>query len=226
MGNGLAAYAIADTLQFDLKDVKGALAEYRKLVTPMPPKAPPGMDFPTLRRDTWAQRWLRAQIAYLESGKTFQGALIAEDLSIGEMVFDGNATAGDLFALAPVMRKVFQGDPRMANIDRKEVDRALRGLPPSALALAQSASLMSLLPDAPAILAHLARQDPAGYASACYFALVGATERNGSGMALVFIAPGVLSNPAPLREARTRFLREHRIDTKAIDDAGRTAAGR
>jgi len=225
-GSLLGAYATADTWQFDLREPKRALAEYRKLVTPMPPKAPPGMSFPTLTRDAWAQRWLAAQIAYLESGKTFSGEMIEEDLWVGEMLVQQGGSS-DVFGLAPLQRKVFQSDPRTVTIDRKEMEQALLALPPSGLALLQSVWVMSYLPDARAVLAHLQRQDPAGFASASYFTLLEYLENDRGGRAVMMLAPGTITDARPLNEAKSRFLREHRIDMKAIKAlSGKQGEGR
>jgi hypothetical protein len=78
--------------------------------------------------------------------------------------------------------------------------------------------MMSLLPDARAVLAHLKRHDPAGYASACYFALIELMGRDGGDMAMMIIAPGMLIDRGadPLREAKTRFLRDNRIDLQPL----------
>ena len=68
-GSEIAGFAIADTLQFDMRDTEGALGEYRKLVKPMPALPPGAMQDNNVAYQAWAQRWLAAQVAYSNPGR-------------------------------------------------------------------------------------------------------------------------------------------------------------
>ena len=119
----------------------------------------------------------------------------------------------DIFELAPLMR-LFSQETTAA--DRAEVARKVNALPTSAFALQASMMFVALLPDADSILAYLARQDPAGYASASYFAYLELAEESGQpgSLAGMGMLPGV--SLAAMREAKARFLRTRHIDLTEV----------
>ena len=211
-GNELAGFAIADTLQYDMHDTKGAPAEYRKLVKPIPALPPGAMQDNSLAYRAWAQRWLAAQVAYLESGKKFSGVLKDEDMLVVAFLMGGPGQ-NDIFELAPLMR-VFTREAAAPN--STEVARKVNALPTSAFALQASAMFVALLPDADSILAYLARQDPAGYASACYFGYLQLAEESGQpgSLAGMGMLPGV--SLAAMHEAKARFLKTRHIDLTEV----------
>src|SRR5258706_465445 len=98
-------------------------------------------------------------------------------------------------------------------IDRKEVARVLGSLPRSGFTLMRTAYFVAFMPDARSILAYLARQDPAGYASAGLFGVVELAERNAEGERYAMLVPGFAGpdGASAIREAKARFLRERRI---------------
>ncbi|HLX22496.1 MAG TPA: hypothetical protein VKR38_04035 [Usitatibacter sp.] len=214
-GSEIAGFGIADTLQYDMRDAKGALAEYRKLVKPVPTLPPGAMGNDNLVLQAWAQRWLAAQVALLESGRKFSGALKPEDMAIIVLLMAGPGQS-DTFDLAPSMRAL---SPQATVADRADVARKLNALPTSSFALQASAVLVSVLPDADSILAYLGREDPAGFATACFFAFLEVSEENGQA-AYLGIAPRSGARD-PLREARARFLKERRIDLTELKRAMR-----
>ena len=120
----------------------------------------------------------------------------------------------DTFELAPLM-KAFSG--QSAASDRTDVARKLNALPTSGFSLQASALFIPLLPDANAILSYLARQDPAGYATATYFAFVDAAGENGQGAMFGIGVPGPSSDQ--LRLAKLRFLKERHIDLTELKRA-------
>jgi hypothetical protein len=216
-GEPLAAFAIADTWQHDLADKQRALAEYRKMVAPMPAGDLVAQD-QELALKAWAQRWLAAQIDYLATGKRFSGALLPEDVGVAMLAMSAGAQY-DYFGLSALAQRMqaargSAGKP----VDRAEFQRVLSALPPSAFAFMASISYASYLPDAQSILAYLARQDPAGFGTASYFALLDQVGRGpqGPGYAAM-LAPGMSAGGSdPMREAKTRFFSERRIDMKAL----------
>jgi len=165
----------------------------------------------------WADRWVNAQLAYLDKGTTFSGTLKGEDLMGATMAtFLGAASvAEDIFDEGAFGKLVSNPE----TLDREKVAKMLQGLPVSAFAQAYGTPFLGYLPDARSILAFLRRQDPAGYASACFFGIVDVADREGkaSGHAME-VLPGFGKNKAgPLLEARTQFMREHRITVDAKD---------
>jgi len=209
-GSEIAGFAIADTLQFDLHDTKGALAEYRKLVKTLPVYPPGSAEGDAAAMEAWGQRWLAAQIAWLESSKKFSGALKGEDMFIVAFLMVGPGP-NDTFDLMPLMRAI---SPQAKPDDRADAVRKLNALPNSALALQASSLFIPLLPDADAMLAFLARQDPAGFATAAYFALIDVAEQNGAEGVAGLGVP--LANTDALRQAKARFIKEHRIDLAEV----------
>jgi hypothetical protein len=217
-GNAIAGFAIADTLQYDLRDNKAALAEYRKLVMPMPTPPPGAMQNEEIALSVWAQRWLAAQIAFLETGKKFSGALKPEDMAVVVLLMAGPGQ-NDTFDLMGSM-KALSLSPQASADDRAEATRKLNALPTSSFALQASAILVPALADADSILAYLGRQDPAGFATACFFGFLEVSEANGAA-AYLGITPARAGGRDPMREARTRFFKERRIDLVALKSAMR-----
>ncbi|MEP7261865.1 MAG: hypothetical protein ABI669_11710, partial [Usitatibacter sp.] len=198
-GAQLSGLAIADTYQFDLRDKQKALAEYRKLLEPAP-VSPYGRDEQAALK-AWAQRWIAAQVANLETGKKFSGALSGEEVAVAQFLVGGPVQSGDPFGLTSLYNLARGGGKP---VDRAEIERRLSALPPSTFALLASISYASYLPDARSILAFLARHDPAGFATAIWFALLDMVDAKpeARGYAEAF-APGMSAGASdPLRVAR------------------------
>ena len=224
-GGGLGAFGVADTLQFDLDDAKAALAQYRKLLAL---HRTPAADEARRRGNTeprqeeamqrWVERWLAAQVEFLATGKTFSATLGPEDIAGAALAlyFGGGGAQDDTIDLAPLYR-MMEGGASVGRappaIDRKEVARVLASLPRSGFTLMRTAYFVAFMPDARSILAYLARQDPAGYASAGLFGVVELAERNAEGERYAMLVPGFAGpdGASAIREAKARFLRERRI---------------
>ena len=214
-GNGVAIFLQADTWQFSLRDKARAIAEYRRNLEKL------GAMAPATNRDEaafieWARRWLRHQVAYLEKGTTFSGAIGRDDAAgVGLFVFLGTAAANpqdDPAGLLPLYEKLW--NPGRGAIDKAEVARQLDALPASNWLLMRTAGLIAHLPDARSVLAYLARNDPAGYASASYFGLMDQMERGPPEMReghMGRAAIEMFGDMNVMREARARFVREHRV---------------
>jgi hypothetical protein len=209
-------FAIGDTWQHDLSDPKRAATEYRNFlgeIRQMPRRSQ--REEEALLR--WADRWVQAQVAYLEKRTTFTGTLKGDDLAGATMAtFLGAASvAEDVFDGAPLVRLV----DAPGSVDRAQVVKMTQALPPSAFALAYGTPFLGYLPDSRSILAFLQRQDPAGYASACYFAIIDLAEKEGAKGRTEMMVPGV-TDPArgkALREAKARFMAERKIKVDAKD---------
>lgn len=207
-GTGFAIFAQGDTWQFDLRDDKRAIAEYRRNLEKLPEGALPGNTGEAFV--AWGRRWLTSQIAYLESGRTFTGAIGRDDIAgIGVLTMFGAMPSGNDDDL-----DLFPG----GELDRTDIPRLLANLPPSGWTLMRAASVLGGMPDAKSILAFLARNDPAGYASACFFGLVDLTGRQQAqegGMAARAANP-MFGGSQALQEAKARFLRERRVSLQPL----------
>ena len=207
-------FAIGDTWQHDLRDPKRAAAQYREFLIAVR-RAPRSSQQEEQAVLKWADRWVTAQLAYLDKGTTFSGTLTGDDL-VG-------ATMATFLGIASVSDEAFDGLPMgrvfdsPESVDGTQVAKVLQGLPTSAFAQAYGTPLLGYLPDARSVLAFLRRHDPAGYASACFFAIVDLADREGkaTGRAAEML-PGMGKGKAGvLLEARAQFMREHRITVDA-----------
>lgn len=216
--SGLAALAIADTYQFDLADRARALARYRAMQADKPSARQTYNDMEA-SIGQFAQAWLSHQVEYLEKGAKFSGPVRMETCGAASLFVvyggAGMAGAGDYLDLEALQHlTVPQPGPGAAGLsaaDRKTLAKALAALPPSTFVLMRTAAYVAQLPDADAILAFLGRQDPAGFASACYFAALGTIDSEGG--------------PEALRLAASRFNREHRIVAVKADPRMSTPEG-
>jgi hypothetical protein len=210
-GSRFAGLAIADAWQFDMKDPKRAIAEYRKILASLPAMPVAGDEASNFA--PWARRWVESQIRFLEKGATFSGRLTQDDSRMTAVMTMGIlGIPEETFEIGSAVRKASAASradaTRTPEPDKAEVARLLEALPSSTIALLASAPHTYLLPDADSILAFLRRQDPAGFATACFFMMIELYE----------VAEDK-KPPAAMQEAKTRFLRERRIDIGWIADA-------
>jgi hypothetical protein len=180
---------------------------------------------------SWVRNWLTHQVGYLKTGMTFSGAVGRDDIAgAGLLLYFGAGPAmqDDYLGLAPLyrplMRDAEMGRSGTLQFDRSAIGRTLDALPSSGLTLLRSVPLVTLMPDANATLRYLDRQDPAGYASACLFALVDVVDRQaGAARETAMLLPGLALPPTgaanPLRAAAAHFLRERRISLKTQPDS-------
>jgi len=80
--------------------------------------------------------------------------------------------------------------------------------------LMRAAPVLGRMPDAKSLLAFLARNDPAGYASACFFGLVDLATRAQAeeGGMVTRGANRMFGGSKALQDAKAQFLRERRIN--------------
>ena len=195
-GQGLAIFAQGDTWQFDLRDKPRALGEYRRNLEQFRGAQAKGGSGEAAFFE-WGRRWLAHQVEWLESGRAFTGTIDRDDIGgagILVMFGSGPSSKGDDAGIFP--------------------EGPLAQLPPSGWSLIRGASMLGGLPDAKSILAFLARNDPAGYASACFFGLVDLTARaqaDESAMATRG-ANRMFGGSKALQDAKAQFLRERKIN--------------
>ena len=210
--DGPGRFAAADLVQFDLKDKAAAAKRYREILSANGPwNIGPDIDLDVDAQAVFFEAWLRHQIEYLDKGKVFSGALDLKQCA-GAAIFmiygaglPGEFDALDLQSLQAVAQRLPAGmtlsPPEMSALGAK-----LAQLPSSTVVLMRTANVIAGLPDATSILAYVARNDPAGFASACYFELVeyGGLRQLGQ-------------TPANVKEAAAQFLRSHAISLKKGD---------
>ena len=209
-------FAIGDTWQHDLRDPKRAAAEYKDFLVAVRrmPRRPQPEEQAVLR---WADRWVTAQLAFLDKGTTFSGTLKADDLVGATMAtFLGIASVSEGIFEGPAPGRVFDAPE---SVDRAQATKMLQALPTSAFAQAYGTPYLGYLPDARSVLAFLRRHDPAGYASACFFAIVDLADKEGraSGRTAEMLPGFGKGKAGVLLEARAQFMRERRITVDAKD---------
>jgi hypothetical protein len=217
-GSPLGLFGAGDTLQFDLRDPQGALAEYRKIPAASNPSTYRGGGEDDMMAE-WGRKWLVAQEAWLTKGQRFSGPIGERDLGPVTMFayVAGGGGPDDVFGLGPLGQMMARAAGGQ-KVDRDEVKRALDKLPPSGFVLIRTMGLISLMPDSTSILEYLARHDPAGFASASYFGLVEFALNSPDPRQARAFAPGMdpKAGRDPLREAKARFVKERRVDLAPI----------
>jgi hypothetical protein len=133
----LAAISIADTYRFDKRDAARAAQHYRRAMATLPT----GRSGQEQMLAAGIKKWLEQEVAYVERGKRFSGAISRADMGTGQL----------WLMLSPAREPV---DPRL-----------LSGLPSSQFQLARA--MPAVLDFEPrAMLAFFDKHDPAGYLTA------------------------------------------------------------
>lgn len=138
-----AAIDIGDIYQFDLKDKKAAAAEYEQFLQSLA-GAPPRQEF------AWMRAWLTHELAYLRTGKRFDGAVSVQE-----------ADAFRAFLYFFGTGETNRGVP------------ATLTSPASHLTFARTFPAAALLKDEKQLTDWLVRNDPAGYWRASFLSLGG-----------------------------------------------------
>lgn len=142
----LASLSIADTERFDKNDARKAAESYRAVLRSLQPTA---VSAPDPKVAAALRQWLGHELAYLEQGKRFSGAVTRSDME-----------AAGLWLMIAAMQ-----EPLRAPLD----DAALAALPPSQFQIARTLPTLFELPP-PQMLAFFAKHDPAGYLTAATLA--------------------------------------------------------
>jgi hypothetical protein len=198
-GLGRGAFAQADLLQFDLGDKAAALARYRAMLAAG--GAPGSSNEMEAAMEQFARAWLAHQIDYLARGTTFSGAVRLDECGAVALalMYGGGISEADALGIDSVRAlagSAYPGGKPVTDAERETLAATLARLPASSITLLKTGNLVALLPNADSILAFLGKSDPAGFTSACYFALF---ERMGS------------SRIEAVHQAAQRFNAKHRI---------------
>jgi len=150
-GFDIAALSIADTYRFDRNDMRAAIDYYRRAAASVASVAP-GQE---AQLAAGLKQWLEHELAYLERGRRFSGAIGRADMGTGQ-----------LWLLFGAMQAPLEPPPDA---------RALARLAPSQLQIARAfPAVLELEPKE--MLAFFARHDPAGYLTAAILAAANARD--------------------------------------------------
>ena len=243
-GVEIADFATADTYQFDLNDRARAIAFYQRALAAS--RKPPSADnaFPLYEKagsrvNAWWQAWLAQEISYLRTGRAFSGTIgQAEIGGFFEVMLEKSVYVTGVFApefRVPNTRHIMtaRGErvggtwsaarDQVIGMKRETLQSRLDALPSSRLALMMALRHVSALPDADAIVAYFARNDPSGYWSTCVFGTVAYLDslgerrrdeavRNESAELL----PGMTVDevPRPLSVAAARYMKARNLRAK------------
>ena len=207
----VAALAASDTTEWDLGDRAAALAIVRRLANDLRTKA----SLPEGRADAAftaaLMHWADAQGAWLAERRPFRGTIDEADVAAASLVamFGGMAVEGG------------PQPPALPPTSGDALARELSAMPASGAAFIATALATQYLPTARAIRSHVARMDPAGYATASFFVLVQHLDpvRQTEGMRLFPALAQDRSPGHPLRVAAREFLRERGIVDRVPDRA-------
>ena len=223
LGSRVGAFAAADTLQWELDDRNAAAARWHRLAEAFRIDTfKGGPDAPLAK---WMVGWLDAQVAWLETGRRFEGTIGGAELATGFVTASavGAELASGHSSIEAMQNRLPQKWQR-ANpppIDHASIARDVAGLPPSSTMLAAGAWFLQYMPDADGILAFARKHDSSGYASAWYFGMVGESDHGRAAYELFPALAKDASPDHPLRVAARRYLEANRIDVRPIDRTGR-----
>jgi hypothetical protein len=142
----LASLSVADTQRFDKKDARKAAEGYRAVLRSLQPTA---VSAPDVKVAAALRQWLGHELAYLEQGKRFSGAVTRSDME-----------AAGLWLMIATMQ-----EPLRTPLD----DATLAALPPSQFQIARTLPTLFELPPRQ-MLAFFGKHDPAGYLTAATLA--------------------------------------------------------
>ena len=137
----LAAVSIADVYRFDKRDAARAAQHYRRMAASLPA----GRSGQEARFAAGIKQWLEHEIAYVERGKRFSGAIARADMETAQ-----------LWLMLGAVQAMSDSPPDARSLSR---------LPPSQLQLGRAVPLVLEL-EPREMLAFFARHDPAGYLTA------------------------------------------------------------
>lgn len=165
---------IADVYEFDLHDAPAAAAAFRELrkaiaASPRQTRA----DY--IAWNSWYLHWFDAEIAYLERGISFKDPVSGEDVTgFAQTLFflGGGAGMTTPELIDPALN--IYSPPKFT---AEEAERKLLPLPPSHSMFLRTYIFVPPM-RAAAVRTWLARNDPAGFWTACFLTLAAAIERD------------------------------------------------
>jgi tetratricopeptide (TPR) repeat protein len=215
-GASALAYAeeIADIQQFDLGDRAAAAATFQQLRKALEPAL--AGTYELKEWNVWKVRWIDAELAYLASGKPFQGEI-------------------DTTALASFFAQIYYGfgkgtvagvlpDPSLnpfnpVTIPPAEMEKKLSA-PPSHSTFLQTWLFISHLPNAASVQKWLSRNDPGGYWTASLLTVAAVVDRdlereeNASEDVIKTLVRTESNQPTPLALLAREYAKKHPIPAR------------
>ncbi len=166
----IGLFAIADLQEHELGNKRAAIAAVEDLARAPAPAVPVGEEEIIL--DRYLHAWATHQLHYLRDGTRFSGPVDAQSCQ-GVMMLSASFLAYymgfDEFDLMNLIQEASRSGAGSSDAGAKVVAR-LKSLPSSGMTLAKTELAIPFLPDSASILSYLARNDSAGFASACLLA--------------------------------------------------------
>lgn len=213
----LSNIMIADTYQYDLRDVRKAITHYQHAQNLLS-----NLAGSTKKAEYaligWWNSWLPHEIEYLNTGATFTRKPSKEEVS-GFLMVIYFMSGSPLFDYSADIVNPY--DPGKT-VNKKVLEMNLNAQVPSHFALLNSLWSLPSLPNKESVLAYLKKHDPGGYWSACFLGLAIYSEsgepfekKTASGQSLLEIFPGIVDpatgNPGPLMEAAQQFMKQRGV---------------
>ena len=166
----LERVGLADTVRFDLKDTRRALQIYAQLLQRVSGNQPSTNDIEAVFQRVLTE-WLRAEIAFLAEGKRYAGTPDRETFAgIAMVVYYGaEAFTGDDPSIATMAKVLHTRSPR--NDEKRDFARQLEALSPSQARLLGAFDFLPLLGSPGQVGVFMRKHDPAGFLTACAFAI-------------------------------------------------------
>jgi hypothetical protein len=193
-------FAIADLQQFDLHDKRAALATYKAMLASKQQGSSNDIEASIER---FALDWAGHQVAYLERDEVFSGEISIDQCGVPALLLGyGGGYEVESLGLAKLPARARSAGGRLDSRDALALQSALEHLPTSGVILMHTIGAVLELSDAASIVRYVSRHDPAGFATACGFAVI---EKGG-----MPVSPAV-------HEAAARYLAQHHAGLKSAD---------
>jgi len=239
----LAAIALGDTYQIDMREASNAARWYRVALERHESAGPTdgSQDYGPEGRpaNAWWRVWLRHEIDLLERGREFdgeidEGPLLGTFIAMRGMLADvQRAITPDAHSIAKPVVPTVGANPRSWESQERPLPRdhwepTMQPLPPSRLSLLFGLREISRLQDPGEILREFERHDPSGFWSTCIFAAVAYYDGMGEAgrpeattLRAIQMLPGwrLEKKDGPMSQAAERFLRERGLAIQAYKGA-------
>lgn len=213
---GFFYFRIADTYRNELRNTKAALRHYQIALDIFSKNRPRPTD-DGIESIKWLENFLKNEINYLETGRSFAGSIGKEEVAGASWILMMQAGVNEFgvsrfdTGLSPNFD--LTGREAVGDINRNTVLIKMKNLPRSHLVFTATMPAVSYLPTPESVLEYLQYQDPGGYWSASLLAMAVAEELyadpSQSKSSRSFFFPGSVGNtlgkPNVLRSAADRF---------------------
>jgi hypothetical protein len=216
-----AAYAeeIADIQQFDLKDRAAAAATLKTLRDANAAMMQADQELGAWYR--WKAQWIEAELAFLESGKSFSGTVDASALTgfIPQIYYGAGAQSVGAIRIDRSLN-VYEPDA----VPAAELEKKLMAVPPSHTAFLQNWIFAVRLPTPAAVQKWLTRNDPAGFWTASFLTVAAIGDRDfteesagGEGNVVQMLIRDKEGRPTAVALLAREYAKTHKIPAAAAE---------